>query len=140
MKFTIAETIEEIPAADWNAVAGTAYPFFRHEFLAALERHQGVGERFGWLPRYLLAFEGSRLAGAVPLYLKDNSYGEFVFDWAWADAYHRNGTAYYPKAVVAVPYTPATAGDPVSARNSSSVNGSAAMSALSASVTGRTAS
>lgn len=108
MELRIAQAIDEIDAEQWNRVAGTGYPFFRHEFLAALERHQGVGERYGWLPRHLLALEGGRLVGAVPLYLKHNSYGEFVFDWAWADAYHRNRIPYYPKAVAAVPYTPAT--------------------------------
>jgi predicted N-acyltransferase len=90
-------------------VAGTNNPFLRHEFLSALERHACVGQRHGWLPRHLLAFDDSgRLTGAVPMYLKDNSYGEFVFDWSWADAYQRAGLSYYPKSVVAVPYTPAT--------------------------------
>ncbi|MEZ5540634.1 MAG: GNAT family N-acetyltransferase [Pseudomonadota bacterium] len=81
----------------------------RHEFLAALERHDCVGAHYGWLPRHLAAYGADgRLCGAVPLYLKDNSYGEFVFDWAWADAYHRAGLPYYPKLVAAIPYTPVT--------------------------------
>lgn len=109
MELKITTTIDAVPAAQWNRVAGTDYPFLRHEFLAALERHDCVGERYGWLPRHLLAYDDQqRLIGAVALYLKDNSYGEFVFDWAWADAYQRNGLSYYPKAVVAAPYTPAT--------------------------------
>ncbi|NIR60182.1 MAG: N-acetyltransferase [Gammaproteobacteria bacterium] len=92
----------------WNRLAGDN-PFLRHEFLAGLERHGCVGERFGWLPRPLIARDaGGRLAGAVALYLKHNTYGEFVFDWAWADAYARAGKAYYPKLVAALPYTPAT--------------------------------
>lgn len=108
MELRITTAIDAVEAEEWNQVAGTGYPFLRHEFLSALERHGAVGEQYGWLPRHLLAREDGRLIGAVPLYLKDNSYGEFVFDWAWADAYHRHGLSYYPKAVVAIPYTPAT--------------------------------
>ena len=109
MRVQVHESIEDIPAAAWNALAGTDNPFLRHEFLAALERHGCVGPHVGWQPRHLAAYarDGS-LAGVVPLYLKHNSYGEFVFDWSWADAYHRAGLAYYPKLVAAIPYTPAT--------------------------------
>jgi predicted N-acyltransferase len=100
--------IEAIPAADWNRLVDADTPFLRHEFLAALERHGCVGEALGWLPRHLaLHDEAGRLVAAAPMYLKDNSYGELVFDWAWADAYHRAGLRYYPKLVVACPYTPA---------------------------------
>ena len=109
MKFSIADSIDTVTAGQWNAVAGTGNPFLRHEFLAALEHNGCVGEQYGWLPRHLLAFtDAGQLAGAVPLYLKDNSYGEFVFDNAWADAYQRAGLTYFPKAVAAIPYTPAT--------------------------------
>ena len=101
--------IDELPADQWNALAGDDLPFLRHEFLAAMERHGCVGERFGWLPRHLaLRDDDGRLLAAAPCYLKFNSYGEFVFDWSWADAYQRMGRAYYPKLVVASPYTPAT--------------------------------
>ena len=108
MRLSVLNSLDEITAADWNRLAGDANPFLRHEFLAALERHGCVGAEAGWIPQHLAAFEQGRLVGAVPMYLKDNSYGEFVFDWAWADAYRRNGLRYYPKLVVAVPYTPAT--------------------------------
>lgn len=108
MEVKVVSSIHSIGREAWNAVSGTDNPFLRFEFLAALETHQGVGQRFGWLPCYLTAYAGAELVGAVPLYLKNNSYGEFVFDWSWADAYQRAGLAYYPKAVVAVPYTPAT--------------------------------
>jgi predicted N-acyltransferase len=108
MEVKVVSSIHPIGREAWNAVSGTDNPFLRFEFLAALETHQGVGQRFGWLPCFLTAYEGAELVGAVPLYLKNNSYGEFVFDWSWADAYQRAGLAYYPKAVVAVPYTPAT--------------------------------
>ena len=109
MKLSIADSIDTVTAGQWNALSGTGNPFLRHEFLAALERNNCVGEHYGWQPRHLLAFDAAgQLAGAVPLYLKDNSYGEFVFDDAWADAYRRAGLAYFPKAVAAVPYTPAS--------------------------------
>jgi uncharacterized protein len=109
MRITIHEHLADIPSAAWNALTDGRDPFLRHEFLVALEHHNCVGEQFGWLPRHLAAYDDNgALIGAVPLYLKDNSYGEFVFDWAWADAYARNGLQYYPKLVSAIPYTPAT--------------------------------
>lgn len=109
MRTEVLHGIDSVSAADWNRVSGTDHPFLRHEFLAALERHGCVGEQYGWLPRHIVARDdGGRLCGVVPLYLKDNSYGEFVFDWAWADAYHRAGLPYYPKLVAAIPYTPVT--------------------------------
>lgn len=108
MQYRIIENLQAINAADWNRVAGTPYPFTRHEFLLALEQNDCVGEKFGWWPRFVVAYDGDALVGAVPVYLKDNSYGEFVFDWAWADAWKRAGLDYYPKYVVGIPYTPAT--------------------------------
>jgi len=101
--------IDAIPAADWNRLAGPDTPFLRHEFLAALERHGCVGANLGWVPHHLaLRDRDGTLVAAAPCYLKSNSYGEFVFDWGWADAYARAGRRYYPKLVVASPYTPAT--------------------------------
>lgn len=109
MNITIAGAIKEIGADEWNALAGLNCPFVRYEFLSALETHHCVGERYGWIPQHITLRDGDqKLIGAVPLYLKDNSYGEFVFDWGWAEAYHRSGLQYYPKLVVATPYTPAT--------------------------------
>lgn len=109
MNITIIGAINEVTADEWNALAGEENPFIRYEFLAALETHHCVGERFGWIPQHITVRDAdNKLIGAVPLYLKDNSYGEFVFDWGWADAYHRHGLEYYPKLVVATPYTPAT--------------------------------
>lgn len=108
MQLRIVDNLEAIPAADWNRLAGDSNPFLAHEFLSALEHHQCVGEKYGWLPRHITVYDNDLLIGAVPLYLKTNSYGELVFDWAWADAYQRAGLRYYPKAVVAIPYTPAT--------------------------------
>lgn len=97
------------PAA-WDALTGGANPFIEHGFLAGLEASGSVGPGTGWVPRHLLVREaaGGRLVGASPLYLKDDSYGEYIFDWGWANAAHRAGIAYYPKLVSAVPFTPAT--------------------------------
>ncbi len=109
VRLKIVERIDDIDREAWNALGVAPYPFLRHEFLAALETEGCLGERFGWLPRHLTLWDrDDRLIGAAPLYLKFNSYGEFVFDWAWADAYERNGLRYYPKLVGASPYTPAT--------------------------------
>lgn len=108
MNCTIIDHIDAINPTAWNTLANDGIPFLRHEFLAALEHHQCVGERFGWIPQHIVAWDNGQIVGAMPLYLKDNSYGEFVFDWGWADAYHRAGLAYYPKLVTAIPYTPAT--------------------------------
>lgn len=103
------EAIAEIPATEWNRLVDADAPFLRHEFLLAMERHGCVGESLGWIPRHLTLRDSTgQLLAAAPCYIKLNSYGELVFDWAWADAYRRSGLAYYPKLVVASPYTPAT--------------------------------
>ena len=103
MEIRIVESLEAVDPAAWNALVRDDDPFVSHQFLAALERHGCLGERFGWWPRHLLAYADGALLAAVPRYLKNNSYGELVFDWAWADAYQRQGLPYYPKEVVAVP-------------------------------------
>lgn len=92
----------------WRALEPPDFPFFDHDFLLALERSGSVGRRSGWSPVYLLCEEGGRLVGALPLYLKTDSYGEYVFDWEWAHAYREHGLPYYPKLVAAAPFTPAT--------------------------------
>ncbi|MBK1643307.1 GNAT family N-acetyltransferase [Thiocapsa imhoffii] len=108
-RLTSHSQIAEIPATDWDRLAGDDSPFLRHAFLHAMEAHGCVGEALGWIPRHLALWDTSgTLVAAAPCYLKFNSYGEFVFDWSWADAYRRNGLAYYPKLVIASPYTPAT--------------------------------
>ena len=109
MRVSVLDSIDAVPATQWNTLAGDQFPFLRHEFLAALEHTGCVGERFGWIPNHLIAHDDNgNLVGAVPLYQKFNSYGEFVFDWSWAEAYQKAGLAYYPKLVAAAPYTPAT--------------------------------
>lgn len=109
MHTRLLDSLAAVPAAQWNALVPDRQPFLCHEFLLALERNDCVGSRTGWLPRHIVCCDArQQLLGATPLYLKDNSYGEFVFDWNWADAYRRLGLAYYPKLVSAVPFTPAT--------------------------------
>jgi len=107
MTLRTVTALDTLDPAEWNRLAGDD-PFLSHAFLAGLERH-GCLEPFGWYPHHVTLWspEG-RLRGAVPFYIKDNSYGEFVFDWDWAEAYQRAGLDYYPKGVVGVPYTPAT--------------------------------
>lgn len=102
-------SIATVPAAAWDACAGADNPFVRHAFLSALEDSGSVDGDAGWLPRHLVLedAEGAALACA-PLYVKSHSYGEYVFDWAWANAYTQAGGRYYPKLQCAVPFTPAT--------------------------------
>lgn len=109
MDIRIETSLEGIQPAEWDALGGHADPFLSHAFLGALERHDCVGETFGWYPRHLVVRDDAgRLVGAMPMYLKTNSYGELVFDWSWASAYERSGRRYYPKLVVGIPYTPVT--------------------------------
>jgi predicted N-acyltransferase len=99
--------IADIPAAEWDSCATRDNPFLTHDFLSALEESGSVGGRSGWLPRHLLIQDGSgRLRAAAPLYLKAHSYGEYVFDHGWAEAYERAGGHYYPKLQLSVPFTP----------------------------------
>ncbi len=105
---SIIGAMAEVTTGEWNALVDDDNPFARYEFLNALEQHDCVGQTYGWLPQHIVVRENNTLIGASPMYLKNNSYGEFVFDWAWADAYHRSGIEYYPKLVTSIPYTPAT--------------------------------
>ncbi len=107
MTVTVHDSISEIPDDDWDALAGPDYPFLRHAFLDLAERTGSVAPDAGWTPRHLTLRDGKRLRAAMPLYEKSHSWGEFVFDWAWARAYEQAGFAYYPKLVSAVPFTPA---------------------------------
>ena len=100
--------IDEIPPQAWNALLPDDNPFVDHAFLDGLERYGCVGARQGWRPHHLGLYNGDRLIAAAPLYLKDNSHGEFVFDWSWASAYAQHGLDYYPKLLCAVPYSPVT--------------------------------
>lgn len=99
----------EIDAAAWDsllAAQAAPSPFMRHAYLDAMEQSDSASPQSGWAPRFLTLWRGRELMAACPMYLKGHSYGEYVFDWAWANAYQQHGLAYYPKAVVAVPFTP----------------------------------
>ena len=100
-------SLRAVDPAAWNALAGDS-PFLKHEFLSALETSGCVGEGTTWQPCYVVARDERGLAGALPLFIKYDSHGEFVFDWGWADAFERSGRSYYPKLVAAIPFTPAT--------------------------------
>jgi uncharacterized protein len=109
LELRVVDGVREIPEAEWNAlVREDSSPFVEHAWLACLEEAGCVGEKAGWLPRPLVLYDGQKLIGAAPAYVKTNSEGEFVFDWSWADLAHRMGVDYYPKLVIAAPFTPAT--------------------------------
>ena len=101
-------SIEHVDEATWRALEPQDFPFFDFEFLRALERSGSVGGASGWTPVYLVCKDEGRTLGALCLYLKTDSYGEYIFDWEWARAYREHGLPYYPKLVAAVPFTPAT--------------------------------
>jgi hypothetical protein len=105
----IVDRLAHIRAADWDACACSDNPFVSYAFLEALEESDSACAESGWLPQHLVLEDGSgKLIGAVPLYLKSHSYGEYVFDQGWAEAYERAGGRYYPKLQAAVPFTPVT--------------------------------
>jgi uncharacterized protein len=101
----VVESLAGVDAAEWNALAGMQ-PFVRHEFLSALIDTGCASARSGWLPQFLLVRRAGALVAAMPLFAKSHSYGEYVFDWAWAEAHERHGIEYYPKLLGAVPFTP----------------------------------
>lgn len=108
MKLKVLEGLGEVDAAAWDALAGEDDPFVEHAFLRALETSGSVGPGSGWQPLHLSVWDEERLVAALPMYLKGHSYGEYIFDWAWAGAAERAGLDYYPKLVSMVPMTPAT--------------------------------
>ena len=100
-------SIAEVAEAEWDACAGTGNPFVSHAFLDIAERSGSASPETGWLARHIGIEDGAgRLIGAAPCYLKSHSYGEYVFDWGWAEAFERAGGRYYPKLQVSVPFTP----------------------------------
>ncbi len=108
MKFSILSTLKNIPEKQWDDLAGNDNPFITYNFLMALETGDCLQE-YGWHPQYLLIHsDNEQLIGACPAYIKTNSYGEFVFDFAWANAYHQDNIQYYPKLVISIPYSPVT--------------------------------
>lgn len=107
LQLEIVDRLSAIASSEWNALLPQdAGPFLRHEFLSALEESGCVGNNRGWQVAHLILKDGQKLVGAMPLYLKQHSYGEYVFDWSWAQAYEQQGMQYFPKALCAIPFTP----------------------------------
>jgi predicted N-acyltransferase len=104
----VIRDLSEVPAEEWDALVSPDDPFTEHAFLRTLETSGSVGQGTGWQPIHVLIRRSGVLVGAAPLYLKHHSYGEYIFDWGWADAAQRAGVPYYPKLTCAVPFTPAT--------------------------------
>lgn len=109
LSFRLVDSIEQIGQQTWAAIVGTSMPFMRYEFLSALESSGAVSAKTGWKVQHLQVMHQQDVVALMPLYEKYHSYGEYVFDWAWAEAYERNGLEYYPKLVNAVPFTPVIA-------------------------------
>lgn len=108
MSFQIHTSISACPQEDWNALTESNVPFFDHEFLSALEASGCVGGQSGWMPQYVCFYDDKTLVAAIPFFLKTHSYGEFIFDFHFAEAYERHGMKYYPKLTCAIPVTPVT--------------------------------
>ena len=108
MQIEVLSGLANVAAEEWNALVGDGSPFLEWGWLASLEEARCVAAETGWLPQHLVLRDGGRLVGACPLYVKGHSQGEFVFDHGWAEAAARGGIAYYPKLLVATPFTPAT--------------------------------
>jgi uncharacterized protein len=110
LKAAVIGRIAEVPAADWDALDASGHPFLKHAFLDALEATGCVGGDTGWQPAHIVVRDeaSDKLVAAVPQYLKTHSWGEFVFDWSWAQSYMRAGLEYYPKQLAAIPFTPVT--------------------------------
>jgi predicted N-acyltransferase len=108
LRVELVSSIEAVSAAEWDALTGADDPFVEHAFLHALEESRSVGRGTGWTPAHVVARDEQGLLGALPLYVKQHSYGEYIFDFGWARAAERSGIAYYPKLVSMVPFTPAT--------------------------------
>lgn len=106
MQIRFIDSIHHLDATEWNRLCPPDYPFIRHEFLAALEDSHCTTATTGWQAHHLLVFADRQLFAAMPGYIKTHSYGEYVFDWSWADAYRRHGFEYYPKWISAIPFTP----------------------------------
>ena len=108
----VLDSPQALDGLQWNELlarqdpAGALNPFMRHEYLAAMQASGSAVPDTGWTPRFMALYDGTRLVAACALYLKSHSYGEYVFDWAWANAYQQHGLSYYPKALVATPFTP----------------------------------
>ncbi|AZG72979.1 GNAT family N-acetyltransferase [Shewanella livingstonensis] len=107
-QYKFVNSINTIDCSIWNEIFGVSHPFTRHEYLSALEMSGCVSTETGWTPMHLVVLDIDNIIALMPLYLKTHSWGEYVFDWAWAEAYERNDIEYYPKLVGSIPFTPTT--------------------------------
>ncbi len=107
LKVDLADSVTSLNAQSWDALVG-GMPLLSHAFLSALEESKSIGNGTGWQSCPMLVFDDEALVGGLPLYVKSHSYGEYVFDWAWAEAYEKNGLNYYPKLIAAIPFSPIT--------------------------------
>ena len=109
MKINFLNSIEEVDKQDWDGIQENKYPFLKYEFLKSLETTKCVSAEQGWTPLHVVVSENDdKIIAVMPLYIKTDSQGEFIFDWSWADAFYRNGLEYYPKLVSSIPFTPAS--------------------------------
>ncbi len=104
----VTDSIAALDPVAWAAITPPDNPFLDHAFLLALEQSKSVGKGTSWVPRFVVVKQGAQVVGAAPAWLRGDSFGEYIFDWSWAEAASRAGVRYYPKISVAVPYTPAT--------------------------------
>ena len=102
------DSLKKIKNTDWNVCVDSDHPFIQYEFLFALEKSESACSQTGWKPYHYIEYKNDEIIALCPLYLKSHSYGEYIFDHAWADAYHRHGLNYYPKLQSAIPFTPVT--------------------------------
>ena len=108
-EFAFIDSLKKVKKEDWNSCVGSDHPFIQYEFLFALEKSGSACSQTGWKPHHYIEYnDNAEIIAICPLYLKSHSYGEYIFDHAWADAYHRHGLNYYPKLQSAIPFTPVT--------------------------------
>ena len=106
LKLRFVDSLDSVDEAEWQSLLSTEQPFCSYAFLRALESSGSLAADKGWTASHVLAYNGSTLTAAIPSYIKTNSHGEFVYDWAWADAYDHYGVSYYPKFLSGIPYSP----------------------------------
>ena len=107
-KYFFCSSLNDIKKSDWNECVGNDHPFLQYEFLHALEESKSANTKTGWQPYHYIEKENDKIISLCPLYIKNHSFGEYIFDHSWADAYHRYGINYYPKLQSAIPFTPVT--------------------------------
>ena len=135
LRVQVLTGLNDVAPADWDALTAADDPFVEHAFLLGLEQSGTVGDvASGWVPRHIVAYAGDHLVGALPLYEKYDSFGEFIFDWSWAQAAQRAGIAYYPKLVSAVPFTPVNGNRMLLAPENAGVDAATVQQALLAGV------